>query len=405
MHSIDVKKIIRIAAGVFAVIIMSAAFSGYSFKIKHISELTYKFACNNSPLLYMSENLDMNEDSKGSICSYYYNLFNPYGYVISEAAEKYRNNRTGTVMSAAALTKRAELENESVTGEVEFMGAEGYLETGNSENEVKEVLALPVDETEKKLVNELKTNKDVNYLLKNFYVVDSTTSVKKNMFDVADMLARDYRIEKGNGPQILIYHTHAASEKFEGNPENMSEDGITGIGSLLAAELTNTYGYNVMHDKTQYDRAADGIDRSLAYANALPAISKILSDNPGIQVVIDLHRDGVAAGKHTAVNINGQKTAQIMFFNGTSRSSDGARKYLKNDNLTDNLAFSLQMKLKSMELYPGFARPIYLKGYRYNMHLSKRCLLIELGNQNNTYEEAKNAVKPLAHILNEVLKK
>ena len=399
----DIRKVIRISAGVFAVAIMSAAFSGYSFNIKQLSGLTYKFACNSSPLLYMSEKFDMNEDSKCTIFSHYYNMFNTYGYVISEAAENYRSNRVGMVMSDAVLSEKAAEEKETISGEIELMGADGYIES--EVNEVKEVIAVTADASEKKLVNELKTNKDAGYLLKNFYVVDSTTSVKKNMFNVADMLSRDYRIEKSNSPQILIYHTHAASEKFKGDPGNMPEDGITGVGSLLATELTNTYGYNVIHDKTQYDRSAGGIDRSLAYANALPAVSKILADNPGIQVVIDLHRDGVAAGNHTAVNINGQKTAQIMFFNGTSRSSKGPRKYLRNDNLTDNLAFSLQMKLKSMELYPGLTRPIYLKGYRYNMHLSKRYLLIELGNQNNTYEEAKNAVRPLAHILNEVLKK
>ncbi len=398
------KKVMRICAGVFTVIVMSAAFSGYSFEIKYIYELIYKYACNNSPTLYMSEKFDMNEDRNVKIWSYYYDSFNPYSYVMSEAVEEYRSSRTGMVMSDAVLSERAELENEAVSGEVELMGADGYLE-GITENEVKEASAVAVNESEQKLVNELKTNKDVDYLLKNFYVVDSTTSIKKNMFNVKEMLSRDYRIEKSNNPQILIYHTHAASEGFSGKPDNMPENGITGIGSLLADELTNTYGYNVIHDKTQYDMAAGGIDRSLAYANALPAISKILADNPGIEVVIDLHRDGVAAGKHTAVEINGKKTAQIMFFNGTSRSSNGPRKYLKNDNLKDNLSFSLQLKLKSMELYPGFARPIYLKGYRYNMHLSKRCLLIELGNQNNTYEEAKNAVKPLAHILNEVLRK
>ena len=78
-----------------------------------------------------------------------------------------------------------------------------------------------------------------------------------------------------------------------------------------------------------------------------------------------------------------------MFFNGISRSSTGPRKYLQNNNLTDNLSFSLQLKLKAMEMYPDFAKPIYIKGYRYNLHLAKRCLLIELGNQNNTLEEAK----------------
>ena len=73
-----------------------------------------------------------------------------------------------------------------------------------------------------------------------------------------------------------------------------------------------------------------------------------------------------------------------MFFNGLSRNQKGNIAYLHNDNLQANLAFSLQMKIACMKTYPGFAKPIYLKNYRYNLHMKQRSLLIELGNENNT---------------------
>ena len=92
-----------------------------------------------------------------------------------------------------------------------------------------------------------------------------------------------------------------------------------------------------------------------------------------------------------------------MFFNGLSRNRSGEIRYLYNPNLLFNLAFSLQLKCKAMERYDGLTKPIYLKGYRYNLHLEKRSLLIELGNQNNTVEEAKNAAAPIADILDQVL--
>ena len=92
-----------------------------------------------------------------------------------------------------------------------------------------------------------------------------------------------------------------------------------------------------------------------------------------------------------------------MFFNGLSRNRKGDIRYLKNDNLQANLSFSLQMKMKCMELYPNLAKPVYLKSYRYNLHMRKRSLLIELGNENNTLAEAKNAMGPLAKVLNQVL--
>ena len=73
--------------------------------------------------------------------------------------------------------------------------------------------------------------------------------------------------------------------------------------------------------------------------------------------------------------------------------------YLQNPYLTDNLAFSLQMQLKAAEKYPGFTRRIYLRDYRYNMHLCPRSLLVECGAQTNTVEEAQNAMEPLADLL------
>ena len=103
------------------------------------------------------------------------------------------------------------------------------------------------------------------------------------------------------------------------------------------------------------------------------------------------------------MDLQGRPTAQIMFFNGLSRTAKGEIEYLENPNLADNLAFSFQMQAACNEYYPGLARRIYLKAYRYNMHLCPKTLLIELGAQNNTVEEMKNACEPLAHVLDLVL--
>lgn len=253
------------------------------------------------------------------------------------------------------------------------------------------------------LVEQLRESGDVTFLWKNFYIIDSTTSVKKNMFDVSKLLNQDLTLKKKTGKkQILIYHTHGASEAFQDSRKNVIEDSVVGVGTELAKELEKR-GYSVYHDTKQYDRIGDKIDRSLAYNESLEGIQKIRSQNPDIKVLIDLHRDSVGKGKHTYTTIQGKKCAIVMFFNGLSRSRSGAITYLNNPNLQGNLAFSLQLKCKAMEYYEGFTKPIYLKGYRYNLHLEPRSLLIELGNENNTVEEAKNAAAPLADVLSKVL--
>ena len=120
--------------------------------------------------------------------------------------------------------------------------------------------------------------------------------------------------------------------------------------------------------------------------------------------MIDLHRDAMPKGKKLLCEVDGRPTAKFMFFNGLSRTKKtGDITYLYNRNLKDNLALSFRMKLTAEEYYPGLTRKNYLKGYRYNMHLKDKYLLIELGAQTNTVEEAMNACDPLAHILSLVL--
>ena len=121
-------------------------------------------------------------------------------------------------------------------------------------------------------------------------------------------------------------------------------------------------------------------------------------------MAIDLHRDGVAEGTHLVTEINGKPTAKIMYFNGLSRSrTNGDIDYLYNPYIQDNLAFSLQMQLASESRYPGFVRHIYLRAYRYNLHLLPKSLLIEAGAQTNTVEEMMNAMEVLADTLCSVI--
>ena len=260
--------------------------------------------------------------------------------------------------------------------------------------------------SEEKLAAKIRNGVDTRYLLEKLYIVDSTTSVKKSMFPVKKLLSEDMSLAKSpdgkdGKPQILVYHTHAVSEGFADGKTGKNHK-IAEVGEELCKVLRKK-GYSVLHDTSDYDMVNGRLDRSKAYAKALTNLKRILEANPSIQVIIDLHRDGIGSNDKALTNINGRKTARIMFFNGLSRNSKKEIKYLKNDNLFGNLSFSLKLKLKAMELYPGFAKPVYLKGYRYNLHLKKRSMLVELGNQNNTFEEALNATKPLADIIDGVL--
>lgn len=307
----------------------------------------------------------------------------------------YWENRGGGQLSEGEL---AEAENEA---EIQSSGNASAVV---SENLAQVQAAGGAGSGTAAYVNKLRENKDVNYLWNHFYIIDSTTSVTKSLFDVDKMLKRNMTIkQKPGSKQILIYHTHGASEAFCDSRKGRESDSVIGVGTVLAKELEKN-GYSVYHDKTKYDWINGSIDRSKAYNTSLEGIQRIMSQNPDIQVTIDLHRDSVGKNKHTYTMIDGKKTAIVMFFNGLSRSKSGKINYLFNPNLEANLSFSLQLKCHAMETYDGFTKPVYLKGYRYNLHVAERALLIELGNENNTVEEAKNAAGPLAKVIADVLK-
>ncbi len=289
---------------------------------------------------------------------------------------------------AMILAKQANDEN-AVDSDGNLIGTDDSAKTANT--------AAVIDTSIEKM-------KNFDYLLGNFYTVDSSTMIRSDELNGEALLGKDLHINKDSeGPKVLIYHTHS-QEMFADSVPGDTATSIVGIGDYLTDLLNNTYHIETLHHTGVYDLIDGELDRSKAYDLAKPEIGKILEENPSIEVVIDLHRDGVGEGTHLVTEVNGKPTAQIMFFNGLSKTrSNGEIDYLANPYIQDNLAFSLQMQVAAYNKYPGFTRRIYLRGYRYNMHLMPKCLLIEAGAQTNTVQEMKNAMEVVADLLNEVL--
>ncbi len=246
---------------------------------------------------------------------------------------------------------------------------------------------------------------DKNYLLEHFFVVDAATTAEAASLNAAEYLAKDMTLKpEKDQPQILIYHSHS-QETFADSRTGEEADTVVGVGDYLTEILEQKYGYQVIHVREHFDVIGGEIDRSRAYDFAREYVEKVLEENPTVQVLIDLHRDGVPEGKRLVTEIGGRDTAQIMFYNGLSYTvNQGKISYLPNPYIEENLAFSFQLEYTAAEYYPGFYRCIYLAGLRYNLHLRPRALLVEAGAQTNTVQEVKNAMEPLGDILNRVLK-
>ncbi len=281
------------------------------------------------------------------------------------------------------------------------------LESGESDPNVTQTGITPVAAAalpETGVTYSDKQLSDYDFLYQNFYVVDSSTDLKKSELDGTKLLAEDLTVDTASQDyKILIYHTHG-SEAFADSRPDTIEDTIIGVGDVLTEALESKYGMHVYHDRSIYDMVDGKLDRSYAYTLSKRGVKKILEQYPSIEVIIDLHRDGVAESTRLVTQINGKQTAKVMFLNGMSRSKkNGDITYLKNPYKRTNLAFSLQMFLKGKALYGDFLRKIYIRSYCYNLNLMPRATLIEAGAQTNTVEEEKNAMEPLADILYQVL--
>ncbi len=265
-------------------------------------------------------------------------------------------------------------------------------------------------ETEKVNVTEddIKNLKDLNYLKSNFYIIDHRTDLIEGDIDAEKFLNMDFSIDKStDGPKVLIFHTHSCEMYSDSDPSKGMSEGIWGVGEELKNILEQKYNIRVMHDTGRYD-FVDGKNQILgAYERMEPAIMRILSDNPSIEVVIDLHRDGVNEGVRLISDVNGKTCAKVMFFNGLCRLNENGSlndiSSLPNPYLKDNLAFSFNMQVTANKLYPEFTRKIYLNAYRYSLNMKPKSLLVEVGAQTNTKQEAKNAMEPLADVLSRVI--
>ena len=233
----------------------------------------------------------------------------------------------------------------------------------------------------------------------NFWVKNSTehhTSV-----NLAQELKKTPAVKitkNSSSPQVLIYHTHT-TEAYGGTARSTDfTKSVCAVGDQIAAQL-QAAGVGVLHDKTCHDYPAyDG-----SYDRSQATMRKDLKKYPGIQVTLDIHRDAMHRSdgtmlKTTAV-VAGKKAAQLMILAGCD--DDGSLNF---PNWECNLRLALRLQKEIADDYPGLARPLDFCARRYNEHMTKGSLLIEVGTDANTLEEAQYTGtllgKALARVLN-----
>ena len=214
-----------------------------------------------------------------------------------------------------------------------------------------------------------------------------------------------FKIEKNEEPQVLIMHTHGTESFMEKESNYTSSDSprsrdnsknMIKLGEKVTSVL-NDAGIKTLHDKTHQDYP----EYTGSYSRAKDTISWYLKKYPSIKVVIDLHRDSISSGSDKTklvTEINGKKAAQVMLVMGSETGPVSGHPNWK-ENL--KLAFKIQQKLETK--YPTLARPLMLASKLYNQNLTKGSVLIEIGTDANTMEEAYYSAELVGKVIAEVL--
>ena len=209
--------------------------------------------------------------------------------------------------------------------------------------------------------------------------------------DLAALAQQKVTLELGEGPQILIYHTHGSEAYTQTEQERYVESdayrttdcthNVVRVGDEMAA-MFRAQGFEVIHDTTLYDYPA----YNGAYERSRAGVEKWLEQYPTIRFVLDVHRDALVSADGAAYKLiareGEEKVAQVMLVVGSGDSG------LEHPNWRANLALAVKLQLALTARYDQLARPITLRASRFNQHLSTGALLVEVGGHGNTLEEA-----------------
>lgn len=236
--------------------------------------------------------------------------------------------------------------------------------------------------------------------------ISNKTDLNINLLDYLQQ-GLPFSLTNTKEPQVLIVHTHATERYLEGDygyyisgastrTTDNTKNTVT-VGETLAKVL-NQKGIVTLQDKTQHDYP----DYTGSYTRSAQTIEKYLEQYPSIKVVIDLHRDAIGDDQDVKIKptttVNGKKAAQIMILAGCESGS------VENfPNWRENFRFCLQLQKQLEQNYGNLARPLLFKACKYNFNLSSGSILVEVGTDANTLEEAEYSATLLGQALSQIL--
>ena len=287
---------------------------------------------------------------------------------------------------------------------LKFLIESSYPESSTKDDNSKE----EKDKEDKTANKEDKTaNKEEDYIKvhigeENIPTLNSNSNNKENISVASSEYKNDIRITKEN-PTMLIYHSHSGetySDSPEGNyhSQNNRDKSVLEVGTLLTEQLSKK-GWGVAHSTKYHDYP----DFTKSYISSLETVKSMLNNHKSINIAIDLHRDGrdlktdadiQKEHERMSTTYKGEKVAKFFFVVG-----------MKNPNVDEVKALAEDITKFAQSKYPELVLPIVKRQYgKFNQYMAQNHMLIEIGSNGTSSDEAKASVKYVAEILDEYFK-
>jgi len=209
-------------------------------------------------------------------------------------------------------------------------------------------------------------------------------------------------------PRILLYHTHTweayemtADTQYVATQTWRTEDdrfNMVRIGEELAKELEQQ-GFAVVHDQTDFEPP----NLSASYSRSLKMLEERMDHGESYDYILDIHRDAYSGAYNggNSIALDSGKAAYVMLLVGKGTGETGSG-FDERPDWPQNLALAQRITDRMNDLAQGIAREVKIKSGRFNQHVSTGALLIEVGNNKNTLDEALASCSVIAQAIADV---
>lgn len=246
-----------------------------------------------------------------------------------------------------------------------------------------------------------------------FFRLDGGGQVRNSTFwSNADLLEESRKLptldlKLDGSPMVLIYHTHTTESYMDSDADSYPagfnfrttepDKNMVSVGDAITREL-EAAGIGVIHAGEIHDYP----QWNGSYGRSAETIKSILAENPSICIVLDIHRDAISSGTSViapVAQVEGKQSAQIMIISGCDKGD------MNMPNYRENFHLACQIQQIAEQMFPGFTRPILFDYRKYNQDLTTGSLLIEVGSQGNSLEEAQYAGTLTGRVLAETIRR